>query len=67
MNFQNFKVTLEDRDKSRDNLAEKCVYGLEVGEANSDISNDKKPQSTKTTNFVQKNSIVLLRSCFKKS
>ena len=54
-------------DESHDNLAEKHVYSLEVGEANSDISNDKKLQSTKTANSVQKNTTVLLRSCFKKS
>ena len=41
-------------DESHDNLAEKHVYGLEVGEANSDISNHKKLQSTKTANSVQK-------------
>ena len=41
-------------DESHDNLAEKHVYSLEVGEANSDISNDKKLQSTKTANSVQK-------------
>ena len=41
-------------DESHDNLAEKHVYSLEVGEANSDISNDNKLQSTKTANSVQK-------------